>query len=186
MGALPHWVRWLPLPAAVAAAVVGWVVLGATLDQHGSHVHAYEAGGLQLSVDSMVWMSNDMSGQGPLANRSQGFAMDPSMMPGFQSVNDNRLHLEVTLRNATSDSQHFAENDFRVVAPDGQSWGTSDDGGDIQQKVGTLRSGYQATMDLYFDLPNTQTKGLSIEWSRGGTTVEIPVNTSGKPLPHTH
>ena len=186
MGALPQWVRWLPLPAAVAAAAIGWVVLGGTLGQHGGHVHGYEAGGLTLSVDSMVWMSNDMSGQGPLANKSQGFAMDPSMMPGFQSVNNNRLQIEVTLSNGTGDAQQFAQSDFRVLAPDGQSWAASDDGGDIQQKVGTVGPGYQTTLTLYFDLPNTQTKGLSIEWSRGGTTVEIPVNTSGKPLPHTH
>ena len=83
MGALPEGIRWLPVPLALVAAIVGWVVLGNTLDQHGGHVHGYEAGGLTLSVDSMVWMSNDMTGQGPLANRSQGFAMDPSMMPGF-------------------------------------------------------------------------------------------------------
>jgi len=186
MGALPPWVRWLPVPLALAAAVVGWVVLGSTIDQHGSHVDAYEAGGLQLSVNSMVWMSNDMTGQGPLASKSQGFAMDPSMMPGFQSVADNRLHLQVTLSNGTSDPQRYASSDFRVVGLDGRSWGTSDDGGDILHRTGTLGSGYAATIDLYFDLPNQQTKGLSIEWSRGGTTVEIPVNTSGKPLPHTH
>jgi hypothetical protein len=176
----------VPLPLALTAAIVGWVVLGDTLDQHGAHVHAYEAGGLTLSVDRMLWMSNDMTGQGPLASKSQGFAMDPSMMPGFQSVNDNRLQLEVTLTNGTGDAQQFSLRDFRVVAPDGQSWSTSDDGGDIQQKVGTVGPGYQTTLTLYFDLPNTQTRGLNVEWSRGGTTVEIPVNASGKPLPHVH
>jgi hypothetical protein len=187
MGALPQWLRWLPVPLAVMAALVGWAVLGSTLDQHGSgHVHAYEAGGLSLSVDGMVWMSNDMSGQGPLASKSQGFAMDPSMMPGFQSVDSNRLRLEVTLTNGTPDPQRYARSDFRVVAPDGRSWAVSDDGGDVLQKVGTLGSGYAATVDLYFDIPTSQTRGLSIEWSRGGSTVEIPVNTSGKPAAHTH
>jgi len=186
MGALPQWVRWLPLPLALTDAIVGWVVLGETLDQHGAHVHAYEAGGLTLSVDRMLWMSNDMTGQGPLATKSQGFAMDPSMMPGFQSVNDNRLQLEVTLANGTGDAQRYAQSDFRVVGPDGQSWGASDDGGAIQQKVGTIGPGYHATLTLYFDLPNTQTRGLNVEWSRSGTTVEIPVNASGKPLPHVH
>ena len=187
MGALPQGVRWLPIPLALAAALVGWVVLSNTLDLHGDgHVHAYEAGGLQLSVDQMVWMSNDMSGQGPLASKSQGFAMDPSMMPGFQTVNNNRLRLEVTLSNGTSDAQQYAQSDFRVVAPDGQSWAVSDDGGNVLQKVATLRSGYAATVDLYFDIPTSQTRGLSIEWSRGGSTVQIPVNTSGKPAPHTH
>jgi hypothetical protein len=186
MGALPQWVRWLPVPLALVAGVVGWVVLGSTLDQHSAHAHTYEAGGLSLSVDQMVWMSNDMSGQGPLARKSQGFAMDPSMMPGFQTVNNNRLRLEVTLTNGTSDAQRYAQSDFRVVAPDGQNWGVSDDGGNVVQKVATLGSGYNATVDLYFDIPTSQTRDLSIEWSRGGSTVQIPVNTSGKPLAHTH
>ena len=146
MGSVPPGLRWLPIPLAAAAALVGWAVLGDTLGQHaGEHVHSYEAGGLALSVDPMVWMSNDMSGQGPLASKSQGFAMDPSMMPGFQTAKDNRLRLEVTLRNGTGDTQRYAMSDFRVVAT-----------------------------------------GLSIEWSRGGSAVEIPVDTSGKPQPHTH
>jgi len=187
MGAVPQWVRWVPVPLALGAALIGWVVLGNTLDQHGSaHVHTYEAGGLSLAVDQMVWMSNDMSGQGPLASKSQGFAMDPSMMPGFQTVDNNRLRLEVTLSNGTAEAQQYTQGDFRVVAPDGQSWPVSDDGGNVRQKVATLRSGFAARVDLYFDIPTSQTRGLSVEWSRGGTTVEIPVNTSGKPSAHTH
>src|SRR5215472_1469705 len=186
MDALPQWVRWLPVPLAMTVAIVGWVVLGNTLGDHAGHVHGYEAGGVTLSVDRMLWMSNDMTGQGPLASKSQGFAMDPSMMPGFQSVNDNRLRLEVTLTNHTSDAQRYAESDFRVVAPDGQSWAAADDGGNILQKVATLGAGYAATLDLYFDIPTSQTRDLSIEWSRGGSTVAIPVNTSGKPSAHTH
>ncbi len=188
MDAVPGWLRWLPVPLAVAAALIGWVVLGDALGQHADgHAHAYEAGGLSLSVDQMVWMSNDMSGQGPLASKSQGFAMDPSMMPGFQTVNNNRLRLQVTLRNGTGDAQRFARSDFRVVGPNGQSWGVADDGGSIAQKVTTLGSGYQEVVDLYFDIPNSQTRNLSIQWSRGGSQVEIPVDTSGKqPSAHTH
>jgi hypothetical protein len=187
MDSMPQGVRWLPIPLAVAAALVGWVVLGGTLGPHADgHVHSYEAGGLSLSVDQMVWMSNDMSGQGPLASKSQGFAMDPSMMPGFQTVDNNRLRLQVTFRNGSPDAQQYATSDFHVVAPDGQSWAVSDDGGNVLHKVATLGSGYAATIDLYFDIPTSQTKNLSIEWSRDGSTVEIPVDTSGKPSAHTH
>jgi hypothetical protein len=92
----------------------------------------------------------------------------------------------VTLSNGTAGAQQYAQSDFRVVAPDGQSWGVSDDGGDVRQKVATLGSGYAATVDLYFDIPTSQTRGLSVEWSRDGSSVEIPVNTSGKPSAHTH
>jgi len=187
MGAVPQGVRWLPIPLALVAAVVGWFVLGDALNQHaGAHVHDYQAGGLSLSVNQMVWMSNDMSGQGPLASKSQGFAMDPSMMPGFQTVDNNRLRLGLTLRNDTADALKYALSDFRVVAPSGQSWGASDDGGAVLNKQETLRPGFATTVDVYFDIPATQTKNLSVEWSNGGSTVEIPVDTSGKPSPHTH
>jgi hypothetical protein len=186
MGTVRRGLRWLPIPLAVAAAVVGWVVVSDTLNQH-AHSHGYGAGGLSLSVDQMVWMSNDMSGQGPLASTSPGFAMDPGMMPGMQAVDNNRLRVEVTLRNITSDAQRYAFSDFRVVALNGQSWGTSDDGGHILNNVATLDAGFQATVDLYFDIPVTQsTEDLSVQWSRAGNTVEIPVDTSGKPLPHLH
>jgi hypothetical protein len=187
MDGVSPWLRWLPVPFAAAASLVGWVVLGDTLGQHaGAHVHSYEAGGLSLSVGQMVWMSNDMSGQGPLAPKSQGFQMDPSMMPGMQTVNDDRLRLQVTLRNGTADALQYSASDFHVVAPNGQRWSTSDDGGSVAQKAAVLGSGYSATVDLYFDVPVTQTKNLSIEWSRGGSTVEIPVDTSGRPQPHSH
>lgn len=186
MSGVPRGLRWLPLPLAVAATLVGWVVLGQTLGEHGGHVHAYEAGGLTLSVDQMVWMSNDMTGQGPLASQSQGFVMDPSMMPGFQSVDDNRLHLTVTLTNGTSDAQQYALSDFRVFAPSGHSWANSDDGGKTSVKQAWLGPGYGATVDLYFDIPTTESKNLSIQWSRDGSSVQIPVDTSGKPQPHHH
>jgi hypothetical protein len=186
MRALPARIRWLPVPLAVAATLAGWVILGDALGQHtDGHVHSYEAGGLSLSVNRMVWMSNDMSGQGPVAHLSQGFQMAQSMMPGMQTVDNDRLRLEVTLRNSTSDAQQYTMSDFHVVAPSGQTWGIADDGGNTSQKQATLGPGFSATVDLYFDIPTTQSKNLSIVWSRDGSTVEIPV-TSAKPSPHTH
>jgi len=102
-------------------------------------------------------------------------------------MNNSRLRIEVTLRNVTGNAQRYAFTDFRVVAPNSQSWDTSDDGGHILNNVATLGAGYQATVDLYFDIPVIQpTDDLSVQWSRAGHTVEIPVDTSGTPLPHTH
>lgn len=181
--------RWVPVPLAVLAAVLGWLILGSLQGQsaaaHDHHVHGYQAGGLALAVDQMVWMSNDMTGQGPL-RVPKGFPMDPSMMPGMQAANQDRLRLEVNLRNVTSDAQRYAMSDFRVIAPGGQSWQTSDDGGTGSAKEAILEPGFEATVDLYFDIPIQQSKNLSIEWSRGGSTVYFPVNTSGKPSPHVH
>lgn len=184
-------IRWVPVPLAVLAALLGWLVLGFVQGQHAAAhehgEHGYRADGLALSVDQMVWMSNDMTGQGPLKSKVPGgFHMPVSMMPGMQSAANDRLRLEVNLRNTTSQAQSYAMSDFRVVGPGGKSWQTSDDGGLGSAKRAVLEPGFQVTVDLYFDIPNQQTKGLSIEWTRDGTNVEFPVNTSGVPSPHVH
>ena len=180
--------RWVPAPLAVLAAVLGWLILGALQGQaaaHDHHVHGYQAAGLALTVDQMVWMSNDMTGQGPL-KVPKGFPMDPSMMPGMQPVGDNRLHVEVDLRNITAQVQQYALGDFHAVAPGGKTFGLSGYGGSDTATTAVLEPGFQVTVDLYFDIPIQQSKNLSIEWSRHGSTVEFPVNTSGKPSPHIH
>ncbi len=180
------WVRWLPAPVAILVAVGGWVVLDSVLQGHAGHVHGgtYEAAGLSLSVDRMLWMSNDMTGQGPLASNSQGFQMDPSMMPGMQTSNNNRLRVEVTLRNLTSQIKSYAPGDFHAVSPEGRRWSAVDDGGAANQSGGKLGPGYEATFDVYFDIPVTQ-KNVSVEWSKDGYTVNIPYG-GGQAGPHKH
>jgi hypothetical protein len=176
--------RWVPVPLAALMAVVGWLVLGAAAGQHAA-AHAeqsgYQAAGLALSVDQMLWMSNDMTGQGPLnakAKLTGGYAMSPSMMPGMQSGSDDRLHLQLNLRNVTSDAQYYGLSAFRVVGPGGQSWRNSDSGGITPAAV--LEPGFEATVNLYFDIPAAQSgKSLSVQWSRGGSTMTFPVNTGG-------
>jgi hypothetical protein len=188
-GSWLHGLRWVPVPLAVLAAVVGWLVLGSMQGQQVAarvHQHGYQAGGLALAVDQMTWMSNDMTGQGPVKAKVKGFPMDSSQMPGMQSASDNRLRVEVILRNITATTQRYAMSDFKVVAPGGQHWTTADDGGTGSAAAGALAPGFEATVDMYFDIPIKQSKNLSIEWSRDGTTVEFPVNTSGIPAPHIH
>src|SRR5262245_37201240 len=63
----PPGIRWLPVPLAMLAAAIGWLVLGGTRGQHAAavstqHAHGYQAGGISLSVDTMLWLSNDMTG----------------------------------------------------------------------------------------------------------------------------
>jgi hypothetical protein len=182
--------RWVPVPLAALLAVLGWLVLGAAAGQnasaHSGHEHGYQAGGLALAVDQMVWMSNDMTGQGPL-KVPKGFPMDASMMSGMQPAGDDRLQVDVTLQNNSSGVQRYALTDFTAIAPSGQSWKYSDDGGTAVPTEAVLEPGFQATVALYFDVPNAQSKNLTIKWSRSGDTVDFPVNTSGIiPSPHVH
>jgi hypothetical protein len=185
--ALPG-IRWVPVPLAILAAAVGWLVFGSLQGQSaasGAHQHGFQASGLALTVQQMAWMSNDMTGQGPL-KLPKGFPMDPSQMSGMQSVNDDRLHVALNLQNTTSTVQRYNLSDFRVIGRGGQSWPVVDDGGNVSVNHALLEPSFAVNLDVYFDIPIKQNKDLSIEWSRGGATVEFPVNTSGVPTPHKH
>lgn len=173
---------------------MGWLVYGAVMGQGAAAQAAhrgYQAGGLRLAVQQMGWMSNDMTGQGPVqatpsapsdpSNPADpGFAMDPGMMPGMQSANNDRLQLELTLENVTSSVQHYKTSDFRVVGPGGKSWPEiSTAGQNTYATQADIQPGYHVTLAVYFDIPMNQNKSLSIVWSRGGNSVDIPVNTRG-------
>lgn len=180
--------RWIPLPLAILAATLGWLLFGTLLGQSQASVAnlpGWVNGGEELSVQQMLWMSNDMTGQGPL-KVPQGFPMDPGMMPGMQSTNDNRLRVEVNLQNITKHVQTYAKSDFRVRGPGGQSWPYVDIEGNGPVGDTVLQPGYVVTLDLYFDIPIAHSKDLSIEWTRGGATVDLPVSTNGVPTPHHH
>jgi hypothetical protein len=175
------WLRWVPVPLAVLAAVIGALVMGSFQGQvaaaNASHP-GYQAGGLDLSVDTMLWMSNDMTGQGPVQKKSKGYAMDPSMMPGIQAVGENRLRVEVSLNNATGDTQRYSIGDFSLSAPGGKTFRVDPIGHEDMTSSAPLQPGFGTTIDLYFDVPAKQSSHLTVEWARGGTTVSIPVHTS--------
>jgi hypothetical protein len=184
--------RWVPVPLALLAAAVGWLLLGGAVGQHAAaseqNVHGFQNTGLSVNVDAMLWMSNDMTGEGPVKNTNpNGFKMDPSMMPGMQTAGNDRLRVEFTIGNDSSNPQRYTSRDFRVVTASGQSFGPNGNNGSTQATSAILRPGFGTTIDLYYDLPTAQDKNLSIEWTRGGTTVGIPVDTNGTlPQPHIH
>lgn len=175
------WLRWVPVPMAVLAAVIGLLVMGTFQGQvaaaNASHP-GYQAGGLKLSVNTMLWMSNDMTGLGPLNKGHKGYSMDPSMMPGMQTVGENRLRVEVVLNNNTSDVQRYSVNDFSLAGTGSKTWPVDSVGHEDMPASAAIQSGFAVTIDLYFDVPTKYINHLTVEWSRGGTTVSIPVRTS--------
>jgi hypothetical protein len=180
---LDPWLRWVPVPLAALVAVIGLLVMGSFQGQvaaaNANRAPAYQAGGLALTVTTMLWMSNDMTGQGPAQKGSKGFTMDPSMMPGIQAPGENRLRVEVSLSNVTSDVQRYSISDFSISAPSGETWPVDGVGHEDLPSSAALRPGFWTTIDLYIDIPAKQSKHLTLKWSRGGTTVSIPVNTTG-------
>ena len=177
--------RWVPVPLAVLAAVLGLLMVGTLQGQAAAKLaqYRYHAGGLALTTGTMAWMSNDMTGEGPAKRSVQNFSMPRSMMPGMQTANNNRLHVEVNLSNVTNDVQRYSIGDFSVVAPGGHSWQANPNGRSDMPASANLEPGFGVTVDLYFDIPAAKSHHLTLRWSRDGSTVSIPVNTTGKPGP---
>src|SRR5215469_12953910 len=52
--------RWVPVPLAMLAAALGVLVIGSMQGRAAADLasHPNEAGGLALSVDTMVWMAS--------------------------------------------------------------------------------------------------------------------------------
>lgn len=173
--------RWVPLPLALLAAVVGLLVVGSMQGQASASRVAQgdQAGGLSLNVTTMLWMSNDMSGMASGPGATGSYQMPDSMMPGMQPAGDNRLRVEVTLSNVSTGVQQYATTDFTLLSPDGKTWKVNSQGHSDLPTSADLRPGFATTMDVYFDLPAKESKNLTLKWSRGGTTVSIPVRTDG-------
>lgn len=173
--------RWVPVPLAALAAVIGVLVMGSLQGQvaaANANLPGYHAGGLSLNVITMLWMSNDMTGQGPL-HVPKGIPMDPGMMPGMQGPGMDRLRVEVNLNNDTTSGLNYSLSDFTLATPRGQTFRVDgSDHADMPRSSG-IYPGFGVTVNLYFDMPAKQHKNLTLEWSYGGTTVSIPVNTRG-------
>lgn len=173
--------RWVPVPLAILLAVIGWLVFGSALGQHAlADAHAGpQAGGLALTVNQVVWMVDDMTDPAVKANANQ-FQMPQSMMPGMQAVGAKRLRIELYIRNMSDKPQRYQLNEFRLFGTGGKSWAPLDNAATRGAILAaTLDPGFQATVDLYFDLPISQGKHLTVEWEHGGTLVRFPVHATG-------
>lgn len=183
-----RWLRWAPIPVAVTLALVGWVVLRATLGASSAepaHTGPYESGGLLLTVNRTESLPHNMDGGGPAAGgpTSGGlgsFQMPQSMMPGMQTADQDRIHIEVSLRNPSQDAKPLRHDDFRMVSRSGGRW----DVNEASFTPATLAPGFSVNLDLYFDIPLAE-KDLSVEWSAGRSPVEIPIVVGETPA-HGH
>jgi hypothetical protein len=173
--------RWVPVPLAILMAALGWLVFGSVLGQHASaSAHAgLVAGGLGLSVNEVMWMADDMSNQG-LPGTKGSFSMPSSMMPGMPAAGEKRLRIEVYIRNISNSQQQYSLSDFTLLGTGGQSWPTLNNAATRGvPRSAILDPGFQTTVELYFDVPGSQGKHLSVRWSHGGSTVTFPVHVTG-------
>jgi hypothetical protein len=186
--------RWVPVPLALLVVALGLLVMGSRQGQAAADLasHPNEAGGLSLSVDTMLWMSNDVDGSGapasvnvpgqaaPAPGDPNQFTMPDSMMPGMQPTGDDRLRIEVDLNNVTSSVQKYNTTDFTLSGPGGKTWPVNGQEHSSQPATADLQPGFATTVDLYFDIQASAIKNLTLHWSRGGRTISMPVNTGGQ------
>jgi hypothetical protein len=186
-GARLRGLRWVPVPLALLAAMLGLLVMGSMQGRAAADLakEPDQAGGLSLTVDTMVWMSNEMSGSGAPqaapapADSPGGYAMPDSMMPGMQPTGDDRLRVEVDLSNVTGGVQRYSTTDFSLSGPGGKTWRVNGQEHSSQPASADLAPGFRTTVDVYFDIPASDSKNLTLHWSRGGRTISMPVNTGG-------
>jgi hypothetical protein len=191
--------RWVPVPLALLALVLGLLVMGSLQGQAAADLaaHPNEAGGLSLTVDTMLYMSNDMSGNGAPSEAPGGpeaapppadddtadstgeFSMPISMMPGIQPVGDDRLRIEIDLDNVSGSVQQYALADFTLFGAGGKTWPVNSPEHSDQPLSAVLQPGFATTIDLYFDIQSSDAKNLTLHWSRDGRTISLPVNTGG-------
>jgi hypothetical protein len=162
---------------AVGSALVGWIVFAAATGSPATgHAHedSFQSGGLVLTVNEVARVSgghDDMSGA---AQPSYGFPMPQQamqqMMPGMQAEDEQRLHVEVSLRNPGGTPKRYRPEDFHLVSGAGGRWLPKD-----PFTPGTLAPGFALTVDLYFDFPQGEAD-LSVDWTpAGGDPVLIPL-----------
>ncbi len=185
-GARLRGLRWVPVPLALLAAMLGLLVVGSMQGRAAADLakEPSQADGLGITVNTMVWMSNDMAGSGapqaaPAPGDSAGYSMPDSMMPGMQPTGDNRLRVEVDLSNVTSSVQQYSTTDFSLSGPGGKTWKVNGQEHSVMPASANLQPGFRTTVDVYFDIPASDSKNLTLRWSRGGRTISLPVNTGG-------
>lgn len=168
--------RWVPVPLAILMAVIGWLVFGTALGQHALAVaHAGpEQGGMGLTVNQVVWMQDDMVTPG---TNPGYYHMPASEMPGMQLAGEKRLRIELYLRNISSSVQRYALAEFRLLGTGHQSWPPLDNAAVRGQMLSALLDpDFQATVDVYFDLPISQRGALRLEWEHNGHLMTIPLH----------
>jgi hypothetical protein len=174
--------RWVPVPLAILLAVIGWMVFGSAMGQHAlASAHAGpEQGGMGLTVNQVVWMADDMANNpGKPASDPNQFTMPDSMMPGMQTGGDKRLRIEFYLRDISNVPQRYGLAEFRLLGTGHQSWPPLDNAATRGAPLAAvLPPGFQATVDLYFDLPAKQHGALRLEWEHGGHVMTIPVHVA--------
>lgn len=146
-----------------------------------------QADGLVLRVESAAWLvhehadappppgtnvnQNSADSNGQNADQGQQFPMPASMMPGMPENGQQRLHIELMLRNEGNLPRSFGPDEFRLEASNNHLWKPQDNTSFMNV---TVQPGQALNAALSFDIDEAAAN-LFLVWHRGGSQVRVPV-----------
>jgi mono/diheme cytochrome c family protein len=171
----PAPVRWhrawavAALTAALAPAVAGGVIL--FQGRRDRVVREAVLSGLFLRLESAEWLHDTM------AHPDKGYQMPASMTPGMPLPGQERLAVEVSVRNTSRQRQELDVEELELVSADDAVWPA------VASEVGhvTLAPGEGVSAIVQFDVPE-KLPSARLVWARGGTRVSL---LSTRPEDHT-
>jgi len=139
------------------------------------------AGDLSLQIQGTSWITHDDVGGPTPPAVEHGFQMPASMMPGMPEHGTHRLYVEAVLSNIGQSQASYSPGEFTARAPGGGTWHLNQP---AAFAPGVLAPGQERSLDLFFDIPESQV-ATELAWTHDGLTQSIPVD-SRPPPPHIH
>jgi hypothetical protein len=177
---------------SIVAAVVGLVQAG--LIVRGPAAGPPEAhaalDGMQAEVTKAQWLSHDdmdpAFSQPSGTTGPAGYAMPDAMMPGMPAEGHSRLLIQLNLSNDAGKARAVEPvTEFILHDEQGGNWPAQ---GDTFGGFSRLNPSSGVTGGVFFDVP---TNGAGqhqwvLEWTRGGKTTRLAVDSQGSPTQHSH
>jgi mono/diheme cytochrome c family protein len=162
------------LAVAVVPAVAGGVIL--LQGRRERVVREAVLSGLFLRLESADWLHDTM------VHVEKGYPMPASMTPGMPLPGQQRLAVEVSVRNTTRQRREFDVEELELVSADDAVWPA------VSSEVGhvVLDSGEGVSAIVQFDVPE-KLPSARLLWTRGGKNVSLlrtrPEDHQQKALP---
>lgn len=145
---------------ALAPALAGGVIF--LQERRERVVREAVSSGLFLRLESADWVHDSMT------HPETGYAMPASMNPGMPLPGQQRLAVEVSVRNTSRQHQEFNVEELELRSPDDAIWPA------VSSEVGhvVLDPGEGVSAFVQFDVPE-KLPGARLVWTRGGANVSL-------------
>jgi len=173
--------------AAVGLVQAGLIVQGAATGPPEAHA---ALDGMQAEVTKARWLNHDdmdpsLTTNGGTAGQA-GYAMPAAMMPGMPAAGHSRLLINLNLSNDAGKARAVEPvTEFTLYDRQGGNWPAQ---GDTFGGFSRLNPSSGVTGGVFFDVPTDRAGQHQwvLEWTRGGRTARLAVDSQGSPAQHSH